>query len=214
MIRKVQYEVGKVFADTWREWFLNGVVASTLVPRHLRWRILKLMGFPIERSLIGPKIWFGSKNVIIHKDVRMNRDVMFNASAPITLKSGVRISQHVVFLTATHEIGDETQRCGKLTPKPITVEEGTWIGFRVTVLAGITIGSGCVIAANSLVTKDCAPDGLYGGVPAKRLRDLPVSENRRKALEAANRAMAAEQAEATAAAEAEAVIEVGAATPA
>jgi maltose O-acetyltransferase len=191
MIRLMRREIVKVLSDTWREWFLNGVLASTLVPRHLRWYLLKMVGFPIQRSVIGPKCWFGSRNVFISENVKINRDVTFNASAPVTLKPGVRISQHVVFLTATHEIGDETQRCGPLTPKPITVEEGTWIGFRVTVLAGITIGSGCVIAANSLVTKDCLPDGLYGGVPAKRLRDLPVSENRRKALEAADRASAA-----------------------
>jgi maltose O-acetyltransferase len=54
----------------------------------------------------------------------------------------------------------------------VSVGNGSWLGTGVTVLPGVTIGEGCVIAAGAVVTADCAPDGLYAGVPARRIRDL------------------------------------------
>ena len=37
---------------------------------------------------------------------------------------------------------------------------------------GVTVGDGCVLAAGAVVTGDCEPDGLYAGVPARRVKDL------------------------------------------
>lgn len=54
----------------------------------------------------------------------------------------------------------------------ITVGDGCWIGTNVTILPGVNIRNGCVIGAGSLVTKDCEPNGLYVGVPAKRIKEL------------------------------------------
>jgi acetyltransferase-like isoleucine patch superfamily enzyme len=40
------------------------------------------------------------------------------------------------------------------------------------VAPGVNVGSGCIIAAGALVVRDCEPNGLYAGVPAKRIKDL------------------------------------------
>jgi len=40
------------------------------------------------------------------------------------------------------------------------------------ILGGVTVGEGCLVAAGAVVTADCAPHGLYGGAPARRLREL------------------------------------------
>lgn len=53
-----------------------------------------------------------------------------------------------------------------------TVGDGCWIGANATILPGVTVAPGCVIAAGAVVTKDTEPDGLYAGVPARRVRDL------------------------------------------
>ncbi|MHA7171699.1 DapH/DapD/GlmU-related protein [Arthrobacter monumenti] len=50
--------------------------------------------------------------------------------------------------------------------------DGTWVGASVTILGGVTIGRGSVIAAGSVVTKDVPNDTLVGGVPAQFMRDL------------------------------------------
>src|SRR5205085_12572052 len=55
---------------------------------------------------------------------------------------------------------------------PIILEENVWLGARVVVLRGVTIGNGSVIGAGSVVTKDIPPRTLAGGVPAKIIRQL------------------------------------------
>lgn len=52
------------------------------------------------------------------------------------------------------------------TPETV-IEDDVWIGFRVTVVAGVRIGRGAVVAAGSVVTKDVEPYSIVGGVPAK-----------------------------------------------
>lgn len=55
---------------------------------------------------------------------------------------------------------------------PIAVGDGVWIGARSVILPGATIGDGAVIAAGAVVTGNVEPNALYGGVPAKRIKDL------------------------------------------
>ena len=52
----------------------------------------------------------------------------------------------------------------------IVIGDDVWFGTGVTVLAGVTIGSHCVIAAGSVVTRDIPPNSVVGGVPAKVLK--------------------------------------------
>lgn len=84
----------------------------------------------------------------------------------------VAIGPSVTICTVTHEIGPESGRAGQPVNKPVVIGDGCWLGASVTVLPGVTIGRGCVIAAGAVVREDCAPNGLYVGVPARRARDL------------------------------------------
>jgi virginiamycin A acetyltransferase len=62
---------------------------------------------------------------------------------------------------------------------PIIIEDEAWFGFGCTVLSGVTIGKGAVIAAGSVVTKSVPPYAIVGGNPAKIIRfrfDLAVRE--------------------------------------
>ena len=49
---------------------------------------------------------------------------------------------------------------------PIIIGDNCWFGANVTVLQGVTIGNGCVIAAGSVVTKDVPDNAMIAGVPA------------------------------------------------
>lgn len=55
---------------------------------------------------------------------------------------------------------------------PVVIGDNVWIGENVCVLSGVTIGQGCVIAANAVVTKDMPPYSLVAGVPARVVRCL------------------------------------------
>lgn len=53
---------------------------------------------------------------------------------------------------------------------PVVIEDDVWIGAYVTILKGVTIGRGSVIAAGAVVTKSYPPYSIIGGVPAKVLK--------------------------------------------
>jgi len=53
---------------------------------------------------------------------------------------------------------------------PVIIGKNVWIGDKATILPGVTIGDGAVIAANSVVTKDVPAYGVVGGIPAKPLK--------------------------------------------
>ncbi|MEO0356168.1 MAG: CatB-related O-acetyltransferase [Cyanobacteria bacterium P01_A01_bin.3] len=52
----------------------------------------------------------------------------------------------------------------------MVIENDVWIGERCTILSGVTIGSGSVVAAKSVVTKSVPPYAIVGGNPAKLIR--------------------------------------------
>ena len=53
----------------------------------------------------------------------------------------------------------------------IRIEDDVWIGVNATILAGVTVGRGAIIAAGAVVTKDVAPFTVVGGVPAKLIKE-------------------------------------------
>jgi acetyltransferase-like isoleucine patch superfamily enzyme len=66
-----------------------------------------------------------------------------------------------------------TKYFGQLEAKtkgPITVGDDVWIGFNSTILSGVTIGQGAVVAAGSVVTRDVPPYAIVGGNPARVLK--------------------------------------------
>lgn len=86
----------------------------------------------------------------------------------------VSVGQQVAFISDTHDIGSTFRRASETSSRfdPIEIGDGCWIGARATILGGVSIGRGCVIAAGSCVISNCEANGLYAGVPAKRIRDL------------------------------------------
>ena len=111
--------------------------------------------------------------------MRVGRDTFVNSGCVFAARGGIEIGErcalgHEVMLnTVGHEVGPAEERAGECVDRPVRIGDGAWIGTRATVLDGVTIGPGCVVAAGAVVTRDCEPDGLYAGVRAVRKRDLP-----------------------------------------
>lgn len=57
-----------------------------------------------------------------------------------------------------------------ISSKRISIGHDVWIGEKAIVLDGVTIGTGAIIAAGSVVTKDVAPYAIVGGIPAKQIK--------------------------------------------
>lgn len=82
------------------------------------------------------------------------------------------IAAHVVLATVGHhdEIVDRPMSLTGEKVGPITLVEDIWVAANSTICAKTTIAKGCVIAANSVLTKSTEPMGIYAGVPARFLR--------------------------------------------
>lgn len=67
----------------------------------------------------------------------------------------------------------------------VIIQDDVWIGFGATLLTGVCIGRGAVVAAGSVVTKDVAAYSIVGGVPAKKLGDRFENDMQRRSHEEA-----------------------------
>ena len=64
----------------------------------------------------------------------------------------------------------------KTISRPIVIEDDVWICFKASVLKGVSIGRGAIIAAGAVVTKDVPPGIIVGGNPARAIAKLPKSD--------------------------------------
>lgn len=106
-----------------------------------------------DRCFIGPStVLYGHGGLIIGDDVL--------------------IAAHVVVIPANHRFDrqDVPIREQGETRRGITIENDVWIGAHATILDGVTVGQGAIVAAGAVVNRDVAPNMIAGGVPARALR--------------------------------------------
>jgi maltose O-acetyltransferase len=158
---------------------MNVIAGMQLVDDDRRLAILRAGGVAIGDGTIVKfgSTFIGVENITIGAQCFIGAQSFIEAGfESIRIGDRVYIAHRVNLLTATHEIGGREQREQRATVpqvrRPVAIGSGCWLGTDVTVLPGVTIGEGCVIAAGAVVASDCEPDGLYAGVPAQRRRDL------------------------------------------
>lgn len=90
----------------------------------------------------------------------------------VTIGSNVTISQGAMLLTGSH---DYKKKNFGLIVKPITIEDGAWIGAKSTVCPGITCQTHSVLSVGSVATQNLEPYGIYQGIPATIKRNRKIS---------------------------------------
>jgi maltose O-acetyltransferase len=155
---------------------VNVVAGSPLLPSRARLRLWRFCGLAVGDSTVLSDVDVMGSNLVIADQCFVNRRCLLdcgdNAHGSITLEDDVFLSFGVTLLTSTHDTGPPERRAGRVIHQPIVIRSGSWLGAGVTVLPGVTIASGCIVAAGAVVVRDTQPDGVYAGVPARRLRDL------------------------------------------
>ena len=138
----------------------------------LRALMSRLVGYRVDDGFrLSPPVYtdFG-KNIKIGKDVFVNSGCCFQDQGGVTLGDGCLVGHNVVFATLDHD--KRPGRRGDMTAAPIVVGKDVWIGAHATILKGVTIGDGAIVAAGAVVTRDVPPNTIAAGVPARVVKTI------------------------------------------
>lgn len=161
--------------DSW-SWHLrvNVLAASHGVNPRRRARLLRTAGMDVSHdALVHPGCYFFGADVAIGAGSWIAHRCYFDTRAPIEIGEQCFLGMEVMLCTSGHRIGGPQRRAGDYLAEEIVIGDGAWLGARTMVLPGVTIGARSVVAAGAVVASGCEPDGLYAGVPARRVKDLP-----------------------------------------
>lgn len=119
------------------------------------------------------------------------RALFWTTRAKIVIKNHVIFGPDVKIITGDHptniigkyimDISDEEKPAD--CDMDVVIEDDVWLGCNVTILKGVRIQTGTIVAAGSVVTKDTEPYGIYGGVPAKKIKDRFTPEQLKRHME-------------------------------
>ena len=159
-------------AIAWQQALYCSIGGSPWLPRVVRRLVFGLAGASVQ-SAPGVKFVFAGKarHLTVGRGVYMNRGVFIEAIAPVTIGDECALGMETLILTSHHPIDDQG-RWGAETGRPVTIGDRVWIGARATILPGAVLDSDVVIAAGAVVSGHARSGGIYGGVPARRIREI------------------------------------------
>lgn len=137
-----------------------------------------LFAEPGRDILIGDNSYIAAECVLhgpinIGKNVSINHHVtMEGGSQAIAIGDDTRIASYCTFYAFNHGMNsDRLINEQPVTSKGIVIGKDVWIGARVGIVDGVTIGDHAVIGLGSVVTKDVPPFAIMAGSPAKQIGD-------------------------------------------
>jgi maltose O-acetyltransferase len=104
--------------------------------------------------------------------VFINYGCSIGATKLVRIGSRCTIGTHVIVIDNDFHRVEPERRDERPLSQPIILEENVWLGARVVVLRGVTIGAHSVIGAGSVVARNIPPRVVAAGVPAKVVRSL------------------------------------------
>ena len=140
----------------------------------LKSKALGLMGAQIGRGCtFYPGVWIMTgRNLVVGKHVDFARGVLVTSDGGLTIGDRVLIGYNSSIITRNHEMPADKGRifgAGHVS-KPVVIGDDVWIGANCTILPGVHIGEGAVIAAGSVVSKNVSPFAIWAGTPARKIK--------------------------------------------
>ena len=113
-------------------------------------------------------------NISVGDNCYIGKNVFLDLANEIIIEDDVVISAGVSIITHA-DVGErKMQKYYKRVSAPVNIGEASWIGANVTILAGVTIGKYCVVAAGSVVVEDIPEYTMVAGIPAKIKKKIEV----------------------------------------
>lgn len=110
------------------------------------------------------------KNIRIGKRVFFNSGCKFQDQGGIIIGDDVLVGHNCVIATLNH--AEDPDHRADMTPKPVRIGDKVWIGANVTILPGVSVGEGAILAAGAVVTKDVPPRTTVAGIPARVVKNF------------------------------------------
>ena len=159
----------KNFVYSFIMFFVNNIISNIPI-MFFRFLIYKLCGMRIgKKTIINMKLFMWRPySIRIGNYCHINRDCFLDGRSGITIGDNVSISYSVKIITGSHDVS-----ASDFAPKfaPVNIGDNVWIGIGATILPGVNIGKGAVIAAGAVVTHDVSEYSIVGGIPAKKIAE-------------------------------------------
>ena len=126
------------------------------------------------------QVLFFGDNVELNDYVHISAGEQVSIGNNVLIASKVFISDinHGAYTGAVQDSPLSTPNSRSLSTSPIVIKDNVWIGEGVCVMAGVTIGFGCIIGASAVVTKDIPDHCIAVGAPAKVIKKFDFEMNK------------------------------------
>lgn len=133
------------------------------------WKEHELIADMQDDAFLTPPFQIDCANCVhLGKNVFANHGLTVMSVGTITIEDGVMMGPEVGLFTVNHE----PQDVRVIYTGEITIRKNAWIGARVNIMPGVTIGEGAIVASGAVVTHDVEPHTLVAGVPARLIKKL------------------------------------------
>ena len=140
--------------------------------------ILNKKRFPAfgKNSYVSPYgIYMHRRKIYIGENVYIGPRAILSANQGLIIGNGVIIGPEFIVMGGDHNYSVVGKRMYQVKEggknEKVIIEDDVWIGARVTILKGVSIGEGSVIGAGSVVTRNILPYAVYAGNPARFIKE-------------------------------------------
>lgn len=129
----------------------------------------------------GDKVYWGAfisiddpSNICVGSNVSVHQGVSFLSKGGVIIGNNVAIAHGVSIVTGNHSWAnpDVPIKYNPVELSSVRLSDDVWVGCGARLLAGVCVGTRSIIAAGAVVLGDVESYSVYGGVPAKKLKEI------------------------------------------
>jgi len=133
-------------------------------------------GIGDEVEIVPPFFCDYGSNIFVGSRVFMNTGGVILDCARVDIGDDVQMGPGVHLYTATHPVGVALRRTGLERAEPISIGADVWLGGRVVVCPGVSVGDGSAICAGSVVVRDIPARVVAAGNPCRVIRTIDAAD--------------------------------------
>lgn len=149
--------------------YLCNHVINKIALHGVRMRAYRQLGIKIGRdsTILMSTEMHRAEDLSIGENTIINQHCLLDGRGGLKIGNNVNISSHVLLIAGTHDMQDGESFMGSV--QAVSIKDYVWLCTRCTILPGVTVGEGAVIAAGAVVTKSVEAYAIVAGIPAKKI---------------------------------------------